>query len=281
MALDHLPILDPAPDPRAFQAFQEELAALDTAITRAAAAMVADEREMLAERLRDGQTPPSSLLLRLATDDCSWSLPSASQDPAATGSLDAAIGSAYYEWKAATARLRQAGRHLQDYASVLARLADPKALSPSETAELERKLAALAQSGLDLGGALDAQAERKAAAGLVSMAASDLLRFHLKQRRGASLAQATTANDAPFRRYVESLRAMLVELHGSLRCHYINDSCDLLAAWDPAKAAAPAKKLLALNDNTVERLDAIAAILAILDILPAAHAALAGDPAGR
>ena len=304
MAITPLNILDPTPDPKAFQGFQAAVDSLAAAVDRAATAMVADEREMLAERLRDGRTAPSALMLTLAAEDCSWTLPgqnprqpgapagdngeeappSGPSDARSAGAttLEAAIGSAYYEWKTAVAQLRQANRQLQDYAGILVRLADPKALSPAETAELERKLNILAQSGLNLGagnavGGFDSQAERQAAAGLLSMAATDLFRIVLRQHRGTSLEQAVAANDAPFRRHAEALRAVLRELHGSLRCHYINDSCDLLAAWDPDKAATPAKKLLALNDNTLERLEAIAAILAILETLPAAHASLTGS----
>jgi hypothetical protein len=295
MALSHLPDLDPTPDPRALQAFRAAQAALDAAIEKAAAAMVADEREALIDSLREGRLLPSRLVLTLAKTGPAWSLPGSptsmdSSTPAeATGSGET---TGYYEWKAATARLRQAGNVLRDYAELLGRFADPKALSPAEIALLEKKLDLLALSGLKAGEALDSAAERRTAAGLLSLAAADLFRLILRQKRGRSFQKAVAANDDAFRHHVESLQVFLEVLRACLRVHYANDTSDILAAWndsvqpDPAapprkgkgrakkSETQPAKRLVALNDSALERLEALAAIEEILAALPAIHAAL-------
>ena len=277
--LDPLSVFDPSVDPDRYQELQTLLAALETAVDRAATAMVADEREALAEGLCDGQIRPVGLALALAKDSYAWSL-----SRNADAGLPPQAAPAYYEWKAAVARFRQAGSQLQDYVGILDRLASAKALNPAETAAIEKKLDALLQSGLTTGGLLDSQTSRKATAGLLSMAAADLFRFVLKRRRGASLRQAIAANDEAFGTYVQSLRTLLRMLHVSLRLHYVDAAGDLLAAWTPADAPAKksgnalsAKRLLALNDSTLDRLDALATIETILDSLPAAHASCIGE----
>jgi hypothetical protein len=277
--LDPLSVFDPNDEADRYQELQTLLAALGTAVDRAATAMVADEREALAEGLRDGQIRPVGLALALAKDSYAWSLPQN-----AGASLPPQAAPAYYEWKAAVARLRQAGSQLQDYAGILGRLASAKALNPAETAALEKKLDALLQSGLTTGRLLDSQTSRKATAGLLSMAAADLFRLVLKRRRGASLRQAIAANDETFSSYVQSLRTLLRMLHVSLRLHYVDAAGDLLATWTPANAPAgkggsalSAKRLLALNDSTLDRLDALATIETILDGLPTAHAGCIGE----
>ena len=295
MALNRLPDLDPIPDARALQAFRAAQTALDAAIEKAAAAMVADEREALLDSLREGRLLPSRLVLTLAKTGPAWSLPGSPAD--ATGPGEAP---GYYEWKAATARLRQAGNVLRDYAELLGRLADPKALSPAEIALLEKKLDLLALSGLTAGEALDTAAERRMAAGFLSLAATDLFRLILRQKRGNSFQKAVAASDDAFRHHIESLQVFLQVLRTCLRVHYANDTSDILAAWNdpgqPAPAAppatsqtaaprrgrgrpkksepSPAKRLVALNDNTLERQQALAAIEEILAALPAVHAAL-------
>lgn len=275
--LDPISVLDSAPDLSGIQELQATLASLETAVGRAAAAMVADEKEALTESLHEGRVRPVELTLALAKDSYAWSL--------SRNTLPA-----YYEWKSAVARLRQAGIQLKDYAGILGRLADAKSLSPAETAALEKKLDTLLQSGMAAGGALDSQASRKAAAGLVSLAAGDLFRLVLKRRRGTTLQQAVAANDEAFRSYVQSLRTLLRMFHVSLRLHYVDTAGDLLAAWTPADAlvkktkgkrripsATAAKRLLSLNDTTIERLGALAAIETVLDSLPAAHARCLGE----
>ena len=308
MTLDLLPDLAPAPDPQALQAFRTAQAALDAAIEKAAAAMVADEREALIDSLSEGRFLPSRLVLTLAKTDPAWSLPNsttsqASPMPAGAAGPDEALCSAlppgYYEWKAATARLRQAGNVLRDYAELLNRLADPKALSPAEIALMEKKLDLLALSGLKTGEVLDSAAERRMAAGFLSLAAADLFRLILRQKRGSSFQKAVAASDDAFRHHIESLQVFLEVLRASLRIHYANDTSDILAACnnpgqpDPAAPSAPrqaaahpgkgrakkgetssAKRLVALNDNTLERLEALATIEEILAALPAIHAAL-------
>jgi hypothetical protein len=285
MALDLIPDLDPVPDPRALQAFRAAQAALDAAIEKAAAAMVADEREALLDSLREGRLLPSQLVLTLAKTGPGWSLPGSPAE--ATGPGEAP---GYYEWKTATARLRQAGNVLRDYAELLGRLADPKSLSPAEVALLEKKLDLLALSGLTAGEALDSAAERRMAAGFLSLAATDLFRLILRQKRGSSFQKAVAASDDAFRQHIESLQLFLEVLRACLRVHYANATSDLLAAWNdpgqpdpaalPRKGKAkkgetqPAKRLVALNDAMIERLEALAAIEEILAALPAVHAAL-------
>ena len=299
MTLDILPDLDRAPDPRALQAFRAAQAALDAAIEKAAAAMVADEREVLIDSLSEGRFLPSRLVLTLAKTGPAWSLSNsptsrASPMPAGAAGPDEATG--YYEWKAATARLRQAGNVLREYAELLGRLADPKTLSPAEVALMEKKLDLLALSGLNTGEGLDSAAERRMAAGFLSLAAADLFRLILRQKRGSSFQSAVAASDAAFRRHIESLQVFLEVLRACLRVHYANDTSDILAAWNtpgqpdpsaPQQAEAhsgkgrtkkgetsSAKRLVALNDNTLERLEALATIEEILAALPAIHAAL-------
>lgn len=261
-----------APDPEPLSKLQAALTTLDTALDRAAGALVADERAMLIDRLRDGRIRPEGLLLKLSESGYAWSLANAGQE------ADPAAVPAYYHWKNAVASLRQSSRELHDYAELLVRLADPKALEPAETTALEKKLNSLVQSGLASGGAFDSQVERTAAAGLISMAGAEAFRLALRRQRGISFRQAAAANDDDFRAHVEALRITVRKLQANLQVSYNNDVNELLEAWDPDKPVAEmrAKRLVALNDATLERLEALAGIAASLDSLATFHAWAAG-----
>lgn len=261
-----------APDPEPLSKLQATLATLDAAIDRAAGALVADEREMLIDRLRDGRIRPEGLLLKLAESGAAWSLAVAGQ------AADPATVPAYYHWKNAVASLRQSSRDLHAYVELLVRLADPKALEPAETTALEKKLNSLLQSGLASGGVFDSQAERTAAAGLVSMAGAEAFRLALRRQRGVSFRQAAAANADDFHAHVEALRLTVRKLQANLQVAYNNDANELLEAWDPDKPVAEvrAKRLVALNDATLDRLEALAGIEVSLDSLATFHAWAAG-----
>lgn len=264
MPLDHLAALVQSPDPQPFQELQATLAELDTVMIRAAAMVAEDEREMLVEKLRDGQIPPARLVFDLSDGDYSWAF----FQPA--GAAPAAIP-AYYEWKLAMERLQQASQTLQDYAGLLARLASPKTLSPAEVAAMEKRLDALVLSGLNVGTVLEPQSNRKAAAGLVSLAAADLFRLVIRHHGRESLQQAREANAPVFHAYLETLRILVRELHRGLRFHYAADADALVGAWESARPApeTKAKRLVALNENLLARLKTLQQIDALLDTLAA------------
>ena len=258
-------------EPTAFADFHHSLTILQADVDLATVDALEGEREILQAQLLAGEVTPDRVSLQLEDHGYGWRLlpePLAADRPPLPP---------YYDWCLARSRLQMANQAMRGYAELLLGLAKATPLSKTEKDELREHLNTLVVSGLDATPHAGTQKETTAQAGILSTVAADSFLTYLHCRRMATLRQAIRANDPVFRDYARNAGELVRQLHANLQRHYNRTNEDLLKAWkgDKGISAEKVRQLLALNDDTIARLEMLEALETAIATLPAAHAELA------